>query len=454
MEVLSLVEFPVPNTLLVDLCVTMKHVKELNLVERLSYNGCDEVLRAISANMPKLQELNIAHCSGSLSAIQCLLPTAENPQSGCPDLQILNLLHVPGVTVELLKKIIICLPKLRYLKNRLMVKALLEITDEELGMNSGRCMEHLYLNLPDKRKDSSVQSHILQNAPVFAEECNVTRVDMFELNCSIVSTKDSLMPLKKLNSITFDNMSRKSRDEFMSLLESKGDCLGYLRLTDSYRIVSLCDIAKTCPKLEKLMVTYCGPDAESDSVSERNDRPILPCLKKINLYDVTKAMCSSETLISLLLGPQLEEISLSGVHAMSNDVMFKVLSSSRASLSKVKYFQLSGCPAITAAPFVQLLSKDNIALEDLHINYCNMVDQDVLHAAVEKCPQPLNVIMRPVSMIEFPRYLDKAQGPCVENCHCCAYKRQAKLKGPNSHCWKVSKILGAEVYHYSPFGIY
>ena len=331
-----------------------------------------------------------------------------------------------------------------------MVNALVEITDEELGMNSGRCMEHLYLDFPQTWKDSSVQCHILQNAPVFAGECNVTRVDMFELSHSIVSTKNSLMPLKKLDSISFDRLSG-SRDDFMSLLESKGDCLEFLRLTYIDQTVTLCDIIRTCPKLEKRMVTYRGPDAKSGSVSEQIYQTILPCLKKITLADVTKEMCSSETLVSLLLCPQLEEISLWAVQAMSNDVTFKVLSSSRASLSKVKYFELNFCPAITAAPFVQWLSMGKIVLEDLHIKNCKMDDEDVLHAAAENYPRPLNVIVRPVSLIEYPRFHAEAQGPCVKNCHCCAYKRLSLLKGPNSHCLKVSKTMVAEFYNYSYF---
>ena len=54
-----------------DLCGTMTHVKELNLADLLRYTGCDEVLRVISVSMPKLQELNIACCSVSVSAIDC-----------------------------------------------------------------------------------------------------------------------------------------------------------------------------------------------------------------------------------------------------------------------------------------------------------------------------------------------------------------------------------------------
>ena len=432
-----------------DLCETMTHMKELNLSDLLGHPWGDKVLRAISVSMPQLQNLNIAYSEVSLSALECLLPTEEIPRSGCPDLQVLNLMEV-STTVEFLKKIIIRLPKLRSLKHKLMVDVLVEITDDELGMNSGRCLEHLYLDVPKKQNDPSSECLILQNAPVFAVECNVTRIDIVYDIKSIVSTKDSLLPLKKLNSISFDRVS-KSRDGLMSLLESKGDCLEYVRLTKSYESVSLCDIIRTCPKLKHLMVSYWGYNTESDSVAdhqhqkeEQIDRCVLPCLRKIALFGATKDMCSSETLISLLLSPQLEEISLGSVQAMSNDVMFKVMSSSRTALSKVKHFALTSCPAITAAPFVQWLRMDKNALEDLHFEYCKMKDEDVLHAAVKNYPRPLNVIVRPVSQIEFPRYLNRAQGPCVKTCHCCAYKRLRQLKGPNSQCWKISKTLVAE----------
>ena len=447
--------FPITShTLLVDLCETMTHMKELNLSDLLGHPWGDKVLRAISVSMPQLQNLNIAYSEVSLSALECLLPTEEIPRSGCPDLQVLNLMGV-STTVEFLKKIIIRLPKLRSLKHKLMVDVLVEITDDELGMNSGRCLENLYLDVPKKQKDPSSQCLILENAPVFAVECNVTQIDIVYDIKSIVSTKVSLLPLKKLNSISFHRVS-KSRDGLMSLLESKGDCLEYVRLTKSNESVSLYDIIRTCPKLKNLMVSYpmiSYFNTESDSAAdpqnqkeEQIDRCVLPCLKKIALFHVTKDMCSSETLISLLLSPQLEEISLSVVQAMSNDVMFKVMSSSRAALSKVKHFALTSCSAITAAPFVQWLSMDKIALDDLHFRYCEMEDEDVLHAAVKNYPRPLNVSVRPVSQTEFPRYLNWAQGPCVKNCHCCAYKRLRQMKGPNSQCWKVSKTLKAEYY--------
>ena len=57
----------------------------------------------------------------------------------------------------------------------------------------------------------------------------------------------TLKPLKNKNSISFDKLS-KSRDDSMTLLESKADCLEY------YETVSLGDIIKTYPKIENLMV--------------------------------------------------------------------------------------------------------------------------------------------------------------------------------------------------------
>ena len=434
LEVLSLTRFCMSLSLLVDLCEIMTNMKDLNLAYTLPTPACDKVFTAISVSMPRLQKLNIAGCCVSLSALECLLPTEDNPRRGCPDLQILNLNCVPDITVEFLKKIIICLPKLQCLRNGLMIAALAEVTDEELGINFGRCLEHFHLYVPKKWSDR----HILQNAPVFATECNVTHIDIHVVERSIVFTKEALIPLKKIKSISMHAVL-KSADSYLSLLKSKRDGLEFLHLTNSPETVSLGDIIRTCPNLKELSVGYVSStvesatDADSEYQKEEQiERSVLPCLKKIDLYKVSKELCSSETLISLLRCPQLEEITLTCIQAMSNDVMFKVLSSSPPSLSQVKYFKLDRCPLVTAASFVQWLSMETIALEDLHIKDCDMDDEDVLHAAVEKYPRPLNVTVRPISFIEFPRYQGTAQGPCVENCHCCAYKRLKRLKTANS----------------------
>ena len=394
---------------------------DLNDVMDNDYRN-DEVIRAITTSMPHLQMLNLAYSTVSLEALEYLLPSDDNGQKGCHELVFLNLFGTDAITVEFLKKIIFCMPKLQILRHELMVAMLAEVTDHELGMNSGRCLEHLEIQ--------EMRYNILHNAPIFALECNLTEVDIQIRLDTSNPVLDLLMPFKKLKSISLCGMV-DSREGFISVLKSKGHLLEILDLQYVDKTITLCDIIRTCPKINKFTLIYLEPEEPSDFETDhayqqglQNYWSVLPFLREIVLENVSDDMCSSETLISLLLCPNLEKINFTSVQTMSDDVMFKVLSSSRASLSKVKSFTLHSCPAITAASFVQWFSSEKIVLEDLHITDCDMDDQDVLHAAVEKYPRQLNVKVRPVSLIEFPRYLGKAQGPCVENCHCCAYERR------------------------------
>ena len=276
LEVLSLSRIPISLSLLVDLCETMTHMKDLNLPRDIHTPGCDKVITTISVSMPHLQKLNIENCSVSLSALECLLPTEDNPRRGCPDLQILNLNRVRGMTVDFLKKAIICLPKLQCLQNRLMARVLEELTDEELGMKSGRCLEHLHLCMPFKCSGR----FILQDAPVFATECNVTRVDIVPDSDQI--QRDRLIPLKKIISIII-RPAVIFADGYISLLESKGDRLEFLRLIKSAETVSLSDIIRTCPNLKELSVGYVSStvesatDADSEYQKEEQiERSVLP----------------------------------------------------------------------------------------------------------------------------------------------------------------------------------
>ena len=351
----------------------------------------DEVLRTIAVSMPQLQQLDLGNCRASLSALECLLPSEDLGRRGCPEMQILNIWQFDDITIRLLKNIIFCLPKLRVLGHEFMVVVLAKVTDEELGMKSGRCLEILTVDI------MLMGCSVLQNAPIFALDCNITRVDITITLRSNKSVMDLLMPFQNLKSISIHGME-KSCEGFMSVLESKRHRLETLHLKEVHTCVSPCDIIRTCPMIKELTLNYVNSigksEFEADQERQRDlheDGSVLPYLKKITLVNVSKELCSRETLISLLLCPQLEEIIFDSVHAMSNDVMINVLSSSRASLSKVKYFALIRCPAITAAPIVQWLIMDKTVLEDLHIIDCDMDDEDVLQAAIEKYPQPLNV---------------------------------------------------------------
>ena len=392
LEILSLSRLQVSQKLLLDLCNTMTHMIQLDL----TYVDCvdDEVLKTISVSMPQLQQLDLGDCRASLRALECLLPSEDLGRRGCPELQVLNLWQFDDMTLRFLKKIILCLPKLRILGHEFMVVVLAQVTDEELGMKSGRCLEVLTIDMHVKG------CSILQNAPLFALDCNITTVEIkIPLNSS-KSVMDLMMPFQKLKSINLHGMV-KSREGFMSVLESKGHRLKILRLLEVDSCVTPCDIIRTCPRIEELTLRYVRSEAKNDSEVDQErqrdlhkDGSVLPYLKKITLVNVSKEMCSSETLLSLLLCPQLEEIHLGDVQALSNGVMFKVLSSSCESLSNVKDFSLYCCPAITAAPFVQWLTMKKIVLECLQITFCDMDDKDVLQAAAEKYSRPLLVTVR------------------------------------------------------------
>ena len=83
--------------------------------------------------MRHLKSLNISNCEVEPKIIECLLPTEDNSLGGCPELVDLDLSSNVMVHVELLKKILLALPKLRSLKHELLVNALGELTEEEMG---------------------------------------------------------------------------------------------------------------------------------------------------------------------------------------------------------------------------------------------------------------------------------------------------------------------------------
>ena len=95
------------------------------------------------------------------------------------------------------------------------------------------------------------------------------------------------------------------------------------------------------------------------------------------------------------------------------------------SLPSLRSFHVEDCPKITAVPFVCLLAMDDTKLDELHIEDCDMDDEDVLHEAVENYPRPLKVRVRPITKSNFPGHIGTAfQGPCVKHCHYCAHDRQ------------------------------
>ena len=108
---------------------------------------------------------------------------------------------------------------------------------------------------------------ILQNAPIFALDCNITRVDIQVKLDSSQSVLDLLMPFKKLKSISLHQMT-DSRIGFMSVLESKEHFLETIDLVHLEEIVSMCNIFKTYPKIKNVKLLYLRSEAKNDSEAD------------------------------------------------------------------------------------------------------------------------------------------------------------------------------------------
>ena len=97
-------------------------------------------------------------------------------------------------------------------------------------------------------------------------------------------------------------------------------------------------------------------------------------------------------LIALLVSPYLEKIELISVEVMSSIYLsnfHQSLSPSKGNVSTfLRSFHVENCPKLTAAPFVHLLAMDDTKLDELHIEDCDIDDEDILHEAVENYPRP------------------------------------------------------------------
>ena len=89
----------------------MPHITKLSLTEAHYDDKYDGLLRAIATNLHQLKYLDISDSDVDPKAIEYLLPTQDNALGGCPELVHLDLMGVEDVDVELLKKIILALPK-------------------------------------------------------------------------------------------------------------------------------------------------------------------------------------------------------------------------------------------------------------------------------------------------------------------------------------------------------
>ena len=401
---------------------------QLYLRVTLKDSRSDDVLMAISTGMPLLEILDITGANVSLSAIRYLLPTEGSPRRGCPELRIIGLFAIECINLDILKDFIVGLPNLEFLAHILMTTVLAEFTDEEARVGL-RCMNGFCLP-GSQHKDFSLIStklryDILQNAPEFAVACNISKVDIFLKGHIDASLTELLMPLTKLDSINLCNLSNRHTYNLLTVLDSKGHQLKDLHLNEVIETIGLHDIVRTCPSLCRFTLKYDSTvkstNDQKKQLEETSDMPCLSNLKELTLANLSEQICSSVMLKTLLTSPHLEKIKLTSVEVMSNDHLFDV----QQACSSLKSFHVDNCPKITAAPFVRLLAMDDTHLDELNITNCDMDDEDVLHDAVENYTRPLNVKVRPINKSEFPGHMGTAfQGPCVKDCHYCAYDRR------------------------------
>ena len=374
----------------------MHHMTLLNLSGVLRTCSYDAVIRAISVSMPNLKALDISRSFVQPSAIENLVPTKRSRLRGCPELAYLNLAENSFVTVELLKKILLRLPKLQYLKHALLLKTLTELTESEMDEDTGRCLKYLYSGWSFDCYSNETYYDALLKAPMLHRLGNITQVDIEVIDESEHFLKAILMQLKKIKVLTLHSFS-KSREFLLPVLEANGGCLEHLHLHDLSGGLNLSDVMRTCPGLVELTM-YCSTNNGSQipKVETSTLDPVLTCLRKCDLHFTDKHICSKATLASLLMSPYLEEILLSNVESMSNNVMFYFLLCLRdgyVQSSKVKKITLDCCPNITEEPFVRWLSMEDCILQFLCIQLCSNVNCKDLIAAAEMYPKALSLVV-------------------------------------------------------------
>ena len=381
------------QTALKNLFPAMPHITKLIIIGAEYDDKCEGLLKAIAANLHHLKYLDLSHGIVDPKAVEYLLPTEDNALGGCPELVHLDLLEDENVDVELLKKIILALPKLRFLQHELMVNALGNLTEEEMDEDTTRHLKNLCAHYYPVRFD------LLAKSPAFQRfKNNITTVDLDaplaeEGQQEAASLADVLMWLPKLTNVTLWDISVEQH-HVLSLLESIGDRLEYLRFYGLSGNLSIQDIMRTCTNLVKLFIDQESPmnvsNRHQGQTEELSKLPVLKYLTQIHLHRINKDLCSTDMLIALLRSPNLKTIYLIDVEAMSDDVMFNVLSSRCCTaLSKATEFLVHDSPFVTAKPLVHWLNRDNCSLVQIFFSGCEKIDYQVLRATAENYPRAL-----------------------------------------------------------------
>ena len=385
------------QTALEKLCPAMPQITKLSITEAHYDDKYDGLLRAIATNLHQLKYLDISNSDVDPKAIEYLLPTEDNALGGCPELVHLDLMGVKDVDVELLKKIILALPKLRSLTHELLVNTLANLTEEEMGLDTAR-----YFNTLCARSSthSPIRFDLLVKSPAFQWlKNNITTVNIVvpiaeqgQEESTLLA--DVLMRLPKLNKVELNGIS-EALHHVSHFLESIGNRLEDLIFYNLSGNLSVHDIMRTCSNLVRLLI-HLSPKENDPLIKDSNRNedevewpsklPELNYLTEVCLKHMDKDLCSADMLIALLQSTNLKTITLINVEAMSDDVMFNALASRGCTaLSKVTKIVLSLCLLITEAPLVHWLSRDNCSLQDLYFFICVKVNYQRLKDAAVKC---------------------------------------------------------------------
>ena len=230
MESLTLYPMNTLHTALEKFCEAMPHITKLSLLCCLEHeNNYNGVLRAISANMPHLKYLDISYCKVTPKNIEYLLPTEDNALGGCAELVYLDMRGIKNVDVDVFKKIILSLPKLRTLKHESLVNSLEDLTEEEMGVDTARYMNIEYSN----GSPYGLRYEVLAKSPIFQRfNNNITTAVIYESIADEFERKseflaDLLLLLPKLRCV---ELQRVLEAHVLPPLASIGDRLVNLEL--------------------------------------------------------------------------------------------------------------------------------------------------------------------------------------------------------------------------------
>ena len=374
-------------------CAAMPHITTLKMSCEYYENNYDGVLRAVAANMPHLKCLDISYCKVDPKSIEYLLPTEDNSLGGCPELVELDLRYIKNVDEKLLKKIVLALPKLTCLQHELLIIALGQLIDNEMGVDTARSMNTLYSMhfYAYFLSYSPLEYDILVKSPVFQRiNKNITSIDLDVPEQKSALLCNVLMLLPNLERIILKDISDPD-EHLLPVLESIGDRLQQLRLCDISGNLSVHDIIRTCRNLVLLILSRDVLRYDNYIDHDLKEMSIVPdYLREIQFTNVDAGMCRAGMLTALLQAPNLDKVHLNNVEVMFDDVMLNALSARNWSgLSKVSKIVVQHCPLIGAAPFEYWLEMENFSLQYMSFFGCEKIDYKILVAAAKKCDRAL-----------------------------------------------------------------